>query len=329
MSAGGGNLHQRLMEAASEPPFLDELADVWGERWGACDEVGELRRVLVRRPGEELAAIDADADAWDEDAQALVDPNGRWYWASRTPPDLDLVAEQHAGLVRALEAEGVAVDCLDSLGAGFPKAIYVRDPLITVPGGAIIGRMGVRMRRGEEPLITRSVAALGMPILGTIAGSGTLEGGSFVKLAPDLAILGTSIRCNVEGARRLRALLEAIGIELLTVSVPGYSIHLDLHMAMLDRGRVLVDAERLPYDFLVDLERRGIEPIEVEPGEDWGLNLLCLRPGRVLMAEGSPRTQGRLRDAGVEVVTVPYEEIQKNGGGIHCSTMELVRLPAG
>ena len=46
------------------------------------------------------------------------------------------------------------------------------------------------------------------------------------------------------------------------------------------------------------------------------------------MAEGSPRTAERLARAGVEVVTVPYDEIHKNGGGVHCSTMELVREPA-
>ena len=47
------------------------------------------------------------------------------------------------------------------------------------------------------------------------------------------------------------------------------------------------------------------------------------------MCEGYPRTIERLRAHGVEVVTVPYDEIQKGGGGVHCSTMELVRDPAG
>jgi N-dimethylarginine dimethylaminohydrolase len=36
-------------------------------------------------------------------------------------------------------------------------------------------------------------------------------------------------------------------------------------------------------------------------------------------------TAERLAAAGVEVITIPYDEIQKNGGGIHCSTMEFVR----
>ena len=314
------------MEGAAEPPFHEELASVWGAAYGAHDEVGVLRRVMVRPPGSELEVI--RGDAWDEELGALVDPDGHWYWTDRNPPDLDLVAAQHAGLVNALRAEGVEVDVASSLGPPFVKSVYTRDPSITVPGGAIIGRMGVRMRRGEEPHTTRALAAAGMPILGTITGTGTLEGGSFTKLRPGIAALGTSIRCNEEGFRQLRALLDLIGVELIRVPVAGYSIHIDLHFAMVDVDRALIHPAGLPYDFLVKLRELGIETIDAAAGEDWGLNLLCLRPGRVLMAEGSPRTAERLDQAGIEVVTIPYDEIHKNGGGVHCSTIELVREPA-
>jgi N-dimethylarginine dimethylaminohydrolase len=314
------------MEGAAKPPFHEELADVWGAPFGAVDEVGVLRRVMVRTPGDELKAI--RGDGWNEELGALVDPHGQWYWTDRHPPDLARVASQHQGLVSALQAEGVEVVLVEPLGAPFVKSIYTRDPSITVPGGAIVGRMGVRRRRGEEPHVTRALAAAGMPILGTITGTGTLEGGSFVKLRPGLAALGTSIRCNEEGFRQLRVLLELIGVELIRVPIAGYSIHIDLHLAMVDVDRALIDPAGLPYDFLVKLRELGIETIEVAPGEEWGINLLCLRPGRVLMAEGSPRTAELLSRAGVEVVTIPYDEIHKNGGGVHCSTIELVRDPA-
>jgi N-dimethylarginine dimethylaminohydrolase len=306
--------HQAAMEGAAQPPFHEELAEVWGAEYGAHDEVGVLRRVMVRTPGKELEAI--SADGWNEEMGALVDPDGHWYWTDRNPPDLDLVAAQHRGLVDALRAEGVEVDVLEPLGGRFVKSVYTRDPSITVRGGAIVGRMGVRMRRGEEPHATRALAAAGMPILGTITGTGTLEGGSFTKLRPGLAAFGTSIRCNHEGERQLR------------VPVAGYSIHIDLHFAMVDVDRALVNPAGLPYDFLVTLRQLGIETIEAAADEEWGLNLLCLRPGRVLMAEGSPRTGELLSRAGIEVVTIPYDEIQKNGGGVHCSTIELVREPA-
>jgi len=42
------------------------------------------------------------------------------------------------------------------------------------------------------------------------------------------------------------------------------------------------------------------------------------------MCEGYPRTAELLARGGIEVLTIPYDEIQKGGGGIHCSTT-LVR----
>jgi len=149
-----------------------------------------------------------------------------------------------------------------------------------------------------------------------------------VKLRPGLAAFGTSIRCNEEGARQLRDVLARIGWELIVVPLPGYTIHLDLHLAMVDVDRALVNVAGLPFGFLERLRREGIEALHPDPGEPWALNALCLRPGRVLMADSAPRTAQILERAGLEVVSVPYDEIHKNGGGVHCSTMELLREPA-
>jgi len=316
------DVHQTLMETAAEPPFHDELEAVWGRPWGAHDEVGRLEVVLVRAPGSALRPI--RADAWNPTAQALVDPDGGWYWTRREPPDTARAAAQHDGLIEALQAEGVEVVRAEPMASRFTKAMYVRDPMITVPGGAIITRTAVRMRRGEEADLTRAVAAAGMPILATLTGSATLEGGSFVKLRDGLAALG-----NDAGAEQLRSILAGIGWELIVVPLPGYTIHLDLHLAMLAGDLALIDSAGLPYTFLVRLRELGVELIELEPGEAWGVNLLALAPRRVLIASGSPRTAQRLAEAGVEVVTVAYDELHPNGGGIHCSTMELVRRPAG
>ena len=98
---------------------------------------------------------------------------------------------------------------------------------------------------------------------------------------------------------------------------------------MVDRRKALVDPEHLPFSFLQELQNLGIELITADSAEAWSVNCLTLRPGTILMAEGSPRTQATLHEQGVQVITVPYDEIHKNGGGIHCSTMELVRLRAG
>jgi N-dimethylarginine dimethylaminohydrolase len=315
---------QERMRQAAEPPFLEDLQASWGGAWGAADETSPLRRVVVRRPGSEFEVI--DGALWDPDVGALVDPNGMWYWTADEPPEVEALQRQHDGLVAALRAEGVQVDVLEPLGPPFIKSVYMRDPFLMIPGGAIIGRMAVRMRRGEEQKATQFLSSLGIPILGTITGTGTIEGGSFLKLGPGLAALGTSVRCNDEGARQLELLLALQGIELLVVPLPGYTVHLDVHFAMVDVATALVDVVGLPYTFMDGLRRRGFQLIEAEHEErPWALNLLCLRPGRVLMADGAPRTAERLAARGIDVVTVPYGSVHQNGGGVHCSTNELMR----
>ena len=320
---------QSLFPASPEPPFHDPAAMMrdWGADWGCDDDVSPLRCALVRRPGEEWNGV--RADCWDEGSRSLVDPERNWFWESRALPDVPRMQAEHDGLVAALRAEGVEVVDGGEMPPQLMNAVYVRDPMCVVRGGAVIGRMGPLMRRGEERYATHSVAALGMPVLRTIQGTGMLEGGTVVKLTPRVYAFGTSIRCNPEGARQLAEVLAPLGVELIVVPLAGWSIHLDGHLSMVARDKALCDVHHLPYWFLDRLRELGIEQIDRVPGESWAVNSLAVRPGRLIMSEGHPRTIERLAARGVEVVEIPYGEIQRGGGGIHCTTMELRRDRAG
>ena len=82
------------------------------------------------------------------------------------------------GLVSALEREGVELVFAAPLDPPLFNGVFTRDPLVTVRGGAVVGRLAPRQRRGEEASIARALAVAGMPILRTVAGTGTVEGGS-------------------------------------------------------------------------------------------------------------------------------------------------------
>lgn len=319
------NVHEALGPEA-EPGFFEpsELSGNWGRMWGASDEVSQLRTVLMRRPNQGLRRI--TAEHWDEDLEACVAPDGTGYWYDRKSPNWERVVAQHNGYVQALQREGVEVVMAPELSETFTKSLYTRDPLVTVPGGAIVLRLAPRMRRGEEQSITQTVASQGMPILGTLSGNAIAEGGSFVKLRSDLAAFGTSIRCNAEGARQLRRHLEGVGIRLIDVALPGYLIHIDGGMVMIDHDLALIDSRRLPYTFIEELHRLGIETVEVPIGENWAVNSLTVAPRRLIMGAHLRRSADLLADRyGVEVIPVEYDEIEKNGGSLHCSTMELQR----
>ena len=108
----------------------------------------------------------------------------------------------------------------------------------------------------------------------------------------------------------------------------GWSIHLDGHFAMVDVETALIDPLGLPWWFLDRLRALGIETLICPPGEEWAINSLCVRPGRVIMNDTCPRARELLESRGIDVIAIPYDEVQKAGGGIHCSTMELRRDPA-
>jgi N-dimethylarginine dimethylaminohydrolase len=46
-----------------------------------------------------------------------------------------------------------------------------------------------------------------------------------------------------------------------------------------------------------------------------------------MMHSDAPRTIAAVREAGVEVIEVPYSEFHKAGGGLACATQLILRKP--
>lgn len=319
----------KLFAAGAEPAFEDagELESTWGRAWGLDNDVGRIRSILMHRPGEEMKVVDPSKRI--ESIGSYGDLEQGWYFQSESLPDLPAMQREHDAFVAALQAEGVEVHFLEGVGGGRLKSCYTRDPLIMVKGGAIVCRMGARIRRGEELVVTRTLAKLGVPILRTLSGTAIMEGGSFAWIDSKTCVIGCGVRVNREGAAQVGEVLARQGVELLTIDLTGYDIHIDGSFMMVDRDLALVDPTGLPFSFLEELKARRVRTIEIDPADDkWIVNSLAVAPGRLLMPEGaSNRTLDALAAAGVTWITLPYAHVQANGGGLHCSTTPLVRDP--
>lgn len=318
---------QRSFGAMPRPPHEDpgHLEEFWGCRWGCADDVGRLKLCLLGRPAEGDDVFD-DGEL-DPDTGAIVDRERMWYFYDHDRPRIDLLQAQHDGMAAALRAEGVTVDYVETPRDGrCLNALFVRDNAVCVRGGAIIGRMGPRMRRGEEQRVSAKLASLGVPILRTIHGTGMFEGGSMVILDRTHVAVGQSCRVNAEGVRQLSETLAVIGIETIAVPLSGYSLHIDGSINMVDHQTCLAKTSELPYWFLERLDDLGMRVIEADPDDDYlCVNTIAVRPGRVIMTHGSERTADRLVKAGVEVVMIDFSEVKKGGGSVHCATLPVVR----
>jgi N-dimethylarginine dimethylaminohydrolase len=323
------NMLIKTFPSRAEPAFEaeSEQVEVWGRRWGCNNDVGQIRLVLMHRPGEELNIVKANKRL--PDIGAFGDPEQGWYWRGDTIPDLAAQQSQHDALAQALREEGAEVVYVDQCAPGKMKTVYTRDSVIAINGGAIVTRLGPPIRRGEERPVSRTLAKLGMPILRTISGTGLLEGGSFAFITPKVAVVGLSSRVDEEGARQIEEVLRTQGVELLRVHLTGYRLHIDGMFVMIDHDTAFVNPTLLPFSFLEKLKELKIRQIEVCPDDqNWVINCLAVRPGHVIVPEGiSARTMEKFAKTGITTRVVPYDKVALGGGGIHCSTSPLVRDP--
>jgi arginine deiminase len=72
----------------------------------------------------------------------------------------------------------------------------------------------------------------------------------------------------------------------------------------------------------------GLDPVVAER-EQWddGNNTLALAPGVVVAYERNSRTNARLEDAGIEVLTVAASELGTGRGGPRCMSCPVARDP--
>jgi dimethylargininase len=281
-------------------------------RYGAQSMTAPLREVLVQRPGAAFGA------AFDDPAHGFLHP-----------VDLDRARREHDRLVEILDELGVTVHQLDA-DTSDPDLVYTFDPLLVADRGAIPLRLGKSNRAGEPALVEAWARANGIPIAGRIEAPGSVEGGDTFWLRPDLLVVGRSLRTNDAGAGQLAAI---VGGNARIVDVPYWRgptelIHLLSVISPVADDLAVVFLPLLPAGLWELLMEQGVGLIEVPEEElpTLGCNVLAVRPGVVILAEGNARTRAALEARGCEVHAWPAGEIGVNGsGGPTCLTRPILR----
>jgi N-dimethylarginine dimethylaminohydrolase len=245
------------------------------------------------------------------------------------PVDLAAAEREHDDFVELLTRLGVRVHSLD-VETDDPDLIYTFDPLLVTDRGAIPLRPGKPSRRGEPALIEAWTSTAGIPTIGRIKAPGTIEGGDTFWLRPDLLCIGRSLRTNDAGARQLAAI---VGGDVRIFDLPYWRgdaelVHLLSVISPVTDELAVVYPPLLPaglWELLHELDIRTIALPEDE-FPTLGCNVLALRPGVLVMAEGNPITRAALESAGCEVHLYPAMEIGLNGsGGPTCMTRPILR----
>ena len=283
--------------------------------FGAQTMVERLRRVQVKPPVENARSV----KGW------------RAYLYFHTPSPSRTLKEWEV-FVDIFKDEVDEIITASSKQQGDLDSIFVQDPAIVLDKGAFICRMAKNLRRKEEESAVKDLKAIGIPVKWRITAPGTVEGGDCLWLDGKNLAVGIAYRTNLEGARQLQAALKGIAtvhpVHLPHWEGPETCFHLQSLISMVDRRTALAHKKMLPVTFLHKLKEMGVDIIEVVPEEFDGLapNVLALRPRRVIMLAGYPKTRGRLVKAGIDVITFKAPELCNNRtGGATCLTRSILR----
>ena len=301
--------------SSARAPFGDALVQAPAStRWSVDSEYGRLTDVMLSAPPH-LELVPCNAVSIENHRNGVT-----------CSPDLAL--EQHSKLVRALEAEGVRCRLVPP-AQNLPDLSFTRDAVLMTPWGLLGLNPAVGHRGDEVAHILDSARNRGVPILGRIQ-EGTVEGGDVCILRPGVVAIGWSgERTNERGANALARIFEQRGWRSILCPFDPHFLHLDTQFTLLDRNRAVACVDALDEAFLLEIQALGIElvPVSFEEVQKLGGNLVSLGESRVLSSADNVRVNAELERLGYEVIAVDIDQFTRCGGGVHCLTMPLARLP--
>lgn len=281
----------------------------------------QLRRVLMRRPGKSLKAADPKA----------------WHYGPTF--NADRAIAQYAEFARLVEKSGTEIVWMEDEGDGLADSMFTQDPSFVTDHGAVILRMGKKLRLAEPALHEEAYTRAGVPILGRLEAPGTVESGDCVWVDAKTLVIGRGVRSNQSGIDQVAALLAPHGVTVLGFDLPLWQgaeacLHLMSVISPLADDLALVHAPLMPAAFYFLLQDKGIKLIHA-PEEEFAassglnLNVLPTSPRNVIMVAGFPGTKAVMEAEGCTVETFEADALCiACEGGPTCLTRPILRRAA-
>ncbi len=229
-------------------------------------------------------------------------------------PDHALAVDQHAAYAAALAAQGVTVHQLPA-GDDQPDGCFTEDTAVILGRHALATRPGAPSRRGEVAPVVDALVRLGC-IVHRMGPPGTLEGGDVLRVGGHVYV-GRSRRSNDAGIAALARVAALEGLQVHAVEL-GDQMHLKGAVTLATASLAVVDPNLLDPAVVAAW---GVEVLEVD--QTVGANVLALGGGRVLVPAEAPGTAAALQARGLDVLTVPGDELHRADGRLTCLSLRL------
>jgi N-dimethylarginine dimethylaminohydrolase len=186
------------------------------------------------------------------------------------------------------------------------------------------------IRSAEPDLMAAELERLGVPVLGRPPEGAWADGGDRFWLDDATMAIGLGYRTSAAGAAAVASISGSTvdTYDLPHDQGPDHVLHLQSLISSLTDSLLVVFEPLMPVRLLQDLRERGFDWIALAEDEylAMGCNILCVRPGVVVVVDGLPDLRRRIEARGVEVHAYDGSELSLKGdGGPTCLTCPLER----
>ncbi len=230
-------------------------------------------------------------------------------------PDYDLALKQHDAYIEALKQCGVEVTVLEADEA-YPDSCFVEDTAVITRKCAIISNPGALSRRKEAEVMLPTIKKFfSDDKIEYIKSPGTLEGGD-VMMVGDHFYAGRSARTNEEGIRQFIEILEKHGLTGSEVPLE-LVLHLKTGINYIENNNMLVSGE-----FIEKPDFAKFNKLIIPEEEAYAANCIWVND-TVIVPEGYPTVERKVKEAGYKIILVDTSEYKKLDGGLSCLSLRF------
>jgi len=229
---------------------------------------------------------------------------------ARTPIDVNRAREQHAQYESALKHLDVAVLSLPEEPT-LADSVFVEDTALVLDECAIITRPGADSRKPETESITKILAPYRK--LFFIEAPARVDGGDILRVGKKIYV-GLSTRSDTNAIEQMQDFLAPFGYEVNAVMVTG-CLHLKSAVTQVAKDTLLINPKWVDRNLF-----SGMKFIEIDPSEPYAANAVLIGDA-IIYPTSFPKTQKRLEQAGIKMVTVDADELAKAEGAVTCCSL--------
>ncbi len=230
----------------------------------------------------------------------------------RGEPDVSAFRAEHDQYCQALQEAGLELIRLPPLN-NYPDSVFVEDPALVLPEGAVLLRPGAASRSGEREFLAPVLQSVGSLVS---LPHGHVDGGDILVTGREV-VVGLSGRTDENGIDAIAAILSRWGYATRRAALPSGLLHLKTGCSLLDDETLLV-TERVAACGLFD----SYDLVVLPEDEAAAANMIRVNDV-VLVPAGYPRTAAQLAGRGYELVEVATTQAALLDGGLSCMSLRF------